>query len=172
MAQLGDAQALSVSATAKRVGLSRQAVQQAARRLEATGLARRDESGQWAIDPSAVEQYEIHGVWPRLAITMGSATRLTQEPVLDSGTVAGGGAIDAVDQAELRVALAVAGEHAALLRARDERIIALEQRVADLSERIALEQRSAESWRISYLALLEARLAEVRRAAPGEGAQG
>ncbi len=105
MAQMGDARTLGVTEAASRLGLSRQAVQLATARLEPLGLASRDPVGRWEIDLKAVEHYEAHRSWPRVDVAV---SRGVDASILE--------------QAELRVALATAGEHAAELRARDVRL--------------------------------------------------
>ena len=125
---------MTVEEAAERVGVSRQAITQAARdQLSRVGLARRA-GNRWELEPGAVEVRIESGKWP------GGASA----DALDTMVELLAAANERAESAALHAALASAGELEARLRERDLELKALRRELTQL--------------RAEYRAHLQARL--------------
>ena len=106
---------LSIDEAAELIGVSRQAVTQAARdQLERAGLARRA-GARWELDPEAVEARVRSGKWPSSESSVEALAALLVS------------ANERADMAVLHASLARQGELEARLRERDARVELLER---------------------------------------------
>lgn len=111
---------LSIDEAAESIGVSRQAVTQAARdQLERAGLARRSGT-RWELSPEAVETRATSGKWPSPESSVEALASL-----LASAT-------ERADHAVLHASLARQGELEARLRERDARVAVLEHELEQL----------------------------------------
>ena len=157
MSPLGDASWLRPEQAAASLGVSRQAVQRVVARLEQLGLARRDDVGRWLIDPAAVEDYRQQGFWARER--------------RDGGALEGAEWRAAAESAEIRAALAVAGEQAAEIRRRDERIEQLVREVDRLSGELHRSRAETIAVRREFAGVLALRVTELSRDSLGSPPQ-
>jgi hypothetical protein len=124
---------MTVEEVADRVGVSRQAITQAARdQLSRVGLARRA-GNRWELEPGAVEVRIESGKWPGASAD-----------ALDTMVELLAAANERAESAALHAALASAGELEARLRERDVELKALRRELTQL--------------RAEYRAHLQARL--------------
>ncbi len=111
---------LTIDEAAESIGVTRQAVTQAARdQLMHTGAARRV-GPRWELDPAAVETRRATGKWPTPAASSEALTSLLLA------------ANERADSAVLHASMARAGELEARLRERDARVAVLEAELAHL----------------------------------------